>query len=212
VARRRYGKSPAISTAGQSERPRDPTGDESLAQSIEPRTEYGKAPSESAQHFSTGLGEQLRQQQQQQQADALDQYISHYFGGASPNERQWLRANVHHLQNPMLVHHAAAIALQRGVPRESPEFLHFVGQLLDQHHAAAQAQPAPAPTPPMPPPIPMPAHMHVDIEKSDHDTEPEDEPMSSHHVSAPVSRGTEHFSGDYEPGSDSRVTLVQGRA
>jgi len=27
------------------------------------------------------------------------------------------------------------------------------------------------------------------------------------HVSAPVSRASEHFSGDYEPGEGSRVTL-----
>jgi hypothetical protein len=208
VARRRYGKpSPAISTAGQSERPRNPTGDESLAQPIEPRAEYGKAPPESASepspHFATGLGEQLRQQQQYAQNDALNQYISHYFGGASPHERQWLRANVHHLQNPMLVHHAAAIALQRGVPRESPEFLHFVGQLLDQH-AAAQAQAAPAP--PMPPPMPPPAHMHVDLEKTE-TPEAEPEGASMVHVSAPVSRGNETYSADYEPSEGSRVTL-----
>ena len=49
--------------------------------------------------------------------------------------------------------------------------------------------------------------MHVDIEKSDHDSEPEAEPMPSHHVSAPVSRASEAYSGDYEPGDGSRVTL-----
>jgi hypothetical protein len=54
----------------------------------------------------------------------------------------------------------------------------------------------------------MPAHTHVDIEKTESpEGEPEQESVSMHHVSPPVSRGAEHYSGDYEPGSDSRVTL-----
>jgi len=108
----------------------------------------------------------------------------------------------------MLVHQAAKIAFDRGIPRQDPQFLQFVGQLLDQHHAAMQAQAAPAPTPPVPPPMPPPAHMHVDVEKTESpEDEPESEQMAVHHVSAPVSRGAEHYSGDYEPGSDSRVHL-----
>jgi hypothetical protein len=182
MARRKY-RSPAVSTAGHHERPPDSAPDESFAQPIEPQTEYGKPEPDAAaepQHFSTGLGEQLRQQQQHQQADALDHYIAQAFPGATPNERQWLRMNQHHLQNPMLVHHAAGIALQRGVARNSPEFLHFVGQLLDRH-AAAQAHPAPAS--PMPPP--MPAHLDLEkVESPDHEPE-----AASIHFSAPVSRG-----------------------
>jgi hypothetical protein len=156
-----------------------------------------------AQHFRTGLGEQIRQQQQYAQNDALDHYIAQAFPGSWPNERQWLRMNAHHLQNPMLVHHAAGIALQRGVPRDSPEFLTFVGQLLDQH-AAAQMQPAPAPAPPMPP---IPAHTDIDVEKTEYDGEPESASVAVH--SAPVSRDSGHYaaSGEYEPGEGSRVTL-----
>ena len=209
MARRRY-RSDAISTAGHSAQPRDPRGDESLAQPIEPRGEYGEpspdpAPEQPAQHYdASGLKAQIAQQRQQQQADALDHYIAQAFPGATPNERQWLRMNAHHLQNPALVHHAAGIALQRGVPRQSPEFLHFVGALLDQHHhAAMQAQPAPPP----PPPPPMPAHTHLDSEQSDHDSELEAEPTPSRY-SAPVSRASETHSADYEPSEGSRITLT----
>jgi hypothetical protein len=203
LARRRYGKSPAVSQAGQSERPRDPSGDASLQQPVEPRAEYGKPPPESspeakpepAQHFSTGLGEQLRQQQQYAQPDPIDQYISHYFQGAQPNERQWLRANSHHLQNPMLVHHAAGIALQRGIPRQSPEFLQFIGQLLDQHHAAMQA---PAPPPPVHEPEPPPV-AHVDQEHVEHDHEPDEDRAMASFISAPPSRGDHSHAVEPEP-------------
>jgi hypothetical protein len=208
VARRKY-RSEAISQAGQQERPRDPTGDESLALPLSPRGEYGKPePDGAAQpspHFATGLGDQLRQQQQYAQADPLDHYIAQAFPGAMPHERQWLRMNAHHLRDPALVNHAAAIALQRGIPRHSPEFLHFVGQLLDQH-AAAQAQ-APAPAPAMPPP-PMPVHTQIDIEKTESpEGEPESASVAVHHMSAPVSRGD--YSHAIEPDlSPSQIRLT----
>jgi hypothetical protein len=220
VARRRY-RSDAISQAGHAEKPRDPqtvaeefpAGSEPTAPTASPRAEYGKPEPEPAQakpdisNLKAQVDAQRAYAEQRARVDPLDAYIAHYFGGASPAERQWLRANPHHLNNPMLIHHAAAIALQH-VPRESPEFLHFVGQLLDQHHAAMQAQAAPAA--PMPPPVPppMPSPMtHVDLEKTEG---PEGEPESasvSARYSAPVSRASEHFSGDYEPGDGSRVTL-----
>jgi hypothetical protein len=210
VARRKYGRSDALSAAGQQERPRDPSGDESLQQPLEPRGEYGKTPPEPASGPAqpvSNLGEQLHAIRQQQQSDQLDHYIGQMFPGATPGERQWLRANVHHLSNhhPTVIHHAAGIALQRGVPRESPEFLHFIGQLLDQHHAAMQAQPAPPPAAPMPPPMPPPVATHIEAES--HDSEPEVEPMPSHSVSAPVSRASEAYSADYEPTDGSRITL-----
>jgi hypothetical protein len=85
-------------------------------------------------------------------------------------------------------------ALQH-VPRQSPEFLHFVGQLLDQH-AAMQARPAPTLPPPMPAMPRTPAH--IDVERTEHNGEPEDEPMASHYVSAPVSRGEAGHSIDPE--------------
>jgi hypothetical protein len=196
VARRRYGKSPAISTAGQQERPRDPAGDQSLAQPIEPRAEYGKAPPEAAPEAKpdvSNLKSQLDQMRQWQppQQDPLDQFISFHFAGASPNERQWLRGNALALHNPALTHEAAKIALGRGVPRESAEFLHAIGALLQQHYAAMQAHPPPAP----PPPIPEPAHADISTE---HDHEPDEEPPMTHYA-APVSRGDQGHAVEPEP-------------
>jgi hypothetical protein len=83
--------------------------------------------------------------------------------------------------------------------------LHHYGHLPPQQ--PAQIQPTPAPPPPMPP-MPPPV-AHVDISKTENaDTgEPEAESVSMHHVSAPVSRGSEAYSADYEPGEGSRVTL-----
>jgi hypothetical protein len=213
MAIRRYGKSPAISQAGQQERPRDPAGDESLSLPIAGRQEYGKPdataqpqatpePAAEPQHYS--LRDQLADQRRYAEQHALHQYIASNFPGALPHEAQWLMANPHHLQNPMLVHHAAQIAAQRGIPRQDPQFLQFVGQLLDQHHAAMMQQPAqPAPPPPSMP-EPMPPHGHIDIEHGDSE---QPEGASMVHVSAPVSRGAEHYSADYEPGESSRVTL-----
>jgi hypothetical protein len=200
LARRRYGKSPAISTAGHAAQPRDPSGDDSLAQPIEPRAEYGKSEpaSEPAQHFSTGLGDQLRQQQQHAEQAQLDAYISHFFPGALPHEREALRGNQVWLANPALVHAAGRIALERGIPRESPEFLRAIGMLIDQHHAAMAAQATPPPAPPIPPMPPMPPpHAHVDLERTEsREGEPEAESVSVHHVSAPVSRGDAGHSVD----------------
>ena len=192
MARRRYGKpSPAVSTAGQTAQPRDPAGDESLAADLEPRSEYGKPPPESASEPVTGLRDQLAEQRRYAQYHALHQYIASNFPGALPHEAQWLMVNPHHLGNPALIHAAAQIAAQRGIPRESPEFLHFVGQLLDQHYAASQVQPAPAPMPLMPPTT------HVDLEKVETPAgEPESEHMDAHFVSAPVSRGDSGHSID----------------
>ena len=213
MARRRYGKpSPAVSTAGQTAQPRDPAGDESLAADLEPRSEYGKPPPESASEPVTGLRDQLAEQRRYAQYHALHQYIASNFPGALPHEAQWLMANPHHLQNPMLVHQAAKIAADRGIPRNDPQFLQFVGQLLDQQHAAmmqpAPAAHVPAPAPPSMPPMPPPVAQHINVEKTESpEGEPEEEHMAMHHVSAPVSRGAEHFSGEYEPGEGSRVTL-----
>jgi hypothetical protein len=218
VARRRYGsKSPATSTAGHQERPPDPAPDESFAQPLSPRAEYGEAAPdtpetapEPAHYDVSGLKAQLEAQQQyaQQHAQqhALHQYIAAHFPGTLPNERQWLIANPHHLSNPALVHQAAGIALQRGIPRQSPEFLQAVGALLDQH-AAAQMQPAPAVPPPLPPT--MPAQTHIDVEKVEGpDHEPDDEPMPSHYMSAPVSRGDLGGGHTYEAEPSHRVTLT----
>jgi hypothetical protein len=94
-------------------------------------------------------------------SDPLEQFISFHFPGALPAERAWLRANQHHLANPALIHSAAQIALQRGCPRGSEEFMQFCGALLDQH-AAAQGHTAPPPAPE--PPMPEPAHEPVTLD------------------------------------------------
>jgi hypothetical protein len=214
VARRKYGThSPAVSNAGHSERGANPTPDESFQRPIEPLSE--QSPQQTtpqpqatppAQPVS-GLSQQLHDLRQQQQSDQLDAYLSHYFQGALPTERQWLRDRVHdrphYFANPMLVHEAGRLALQDGVPRESPQFVATIGKKLDDYFAAMQAQAAPAPSPPPMPP-PMPAHTHIDVEQSEHDHEPEGASVA---VSAPVSRGAEHYSADYEPSEGSRVHL-----
>jgi hypothetical protein len=214
VARRRYGKpSPAISTAGRGEQPRDPSGDESLAQPIEPKQEYGKAEPtvqpqpapEPSQHFSTGLGEQMRAQQQHAQLAQLYAYINAIPNLSAP-QRQFLLANPHGLYRFDLLHAAHQMAQAHGIVPDSDDYFrvlesapHHYGHLPPQQ----PAQPAPSPaTPPMPTIGPT-----IDIERTE-SHEPEDEPMAAHvSVSAPVSRGAEHFSGEYEPGSDNRVTL-----
>jgi hypothetical protein len=182
---------------------------------LKPLLEYGKAePAAQPQGAApsepvTGLRDQLAEQRRYAEQYALHQYIASNFPGALPHDTQWLMANPHHLQNPMLVHQAAKIAADRGIPRNDPQFLQFVGQLLDQH-AAAQMRPAPAP--PMPPPMsPMPAPpiRHVDVSKTENaDTgEPEAESVAMHHVSAPVSRGSERGSVEPEPTASS-ITLT----
>ena len=136
----------------------------------------------------------------QRQPDPVDQYIGAYFPGAAPNKRQWLRSNQHYLANPGLVHAAAGMVLQHGVPRESPQFLQAVGALIDQHHAAQQ------PAPPMPEPMPaQPPITHVDISQTESpEAEPEEMRMAAH-VSPPVSRG-DYALGEPEP-TLGRITL-----
>jgi hypothetical protein len=198
MARRRY-RSAAISNAGRAGKPPDAATE--VNQPMQPKAEQSPQGASDTQRetphpesFHTGLRGQI-DAQRQYASDPLNGYLDAYFPGASPQERQWLKANPRYLQNPTLTHHAAMIALQRGIPRHSGEFLQFIGQLLDQHPAAMQAPPpppmhAPAPPPPMPPPN---SH-HVDIEHIEsHEAEPEDsEPEESHmahHYAAPVSRG-----------------------
>jgi hypothetical protein len=211
MAMRRYGqraKSPAVSTAGHNEKPEQAAPAEQHPLGSEPTPPSAPAPEQKAdaqpEHFRTGLGDQLAAMRAYAQPDPLDQYIAFHFPGTMPHERQWLRANQHHLGNPHLINQAAAIALQRGIPRQSPEFLQAVGALIDHHHAAMQAASAPPQPPPIPEPPPMP-HAHIDIE-TEHDDEPE---RAAAMVSAPPSRGSEHYAGvlgDAEP-SPGSVTL-----
>jgi hypothetical protein len=207
VARRKYRPSPAISTAGQSERPRDPAGDESLHQPIEPKPEYGKPPPESApQSFSTGLKDQLAQQRQyadrpqpqpQQHLDPLAsylisipgltipkfQFLSRYFG-----QRPHL-LNADHWQLLKAAHDITT--KEREIPEDSAEYFQSLHGILQQH------APPPA-APPMPPPVHEPAPQpmtHVDVET--HDSEPES-PMPQH-FSAPVSRSDHATAVEPEP-------------
>ena len=169
MARRRYGKpSPAISQAGQSERPRDPAGDASLAQPIEPRPEQSpqqppSAPApdptpEPSPHFSSGLGEQLRQQQAYQQQHNWHSSLAHYLAsipGMSAGKHQYLMHYFTAYPDRLSQQHwntiagAHRIALDRGVPEDSAEYFHFVNQLLHQQHAVTPPSPA-APPPTIP--------------------------------------------------------------
>jgi len=199
MARRRYKGDQYSAAAGT--RPDEPAPAAQHPPGSEPTAPQSPAQDQAeAKPDVSSLRAQIDQMRSYAQPDPLDQYISHYFQGALPNERQWLRANQHHLQNPMLIHTAAQIALQRGVPRQSPEFLQFIGQLLDQHHAAMQAHTAPAP-PPAPPPMSEPAHAaHVDIETEHSDSgQPDEERHMAAHVSAPVSRGDHGHAIEPEP-------------
>jgi len=168
MARRRY-RSDAISNAGRAQAP--PAAATESQQPLEPKAEYGKAePDQSPQHFSTGLKAQLdAQRAYAQPQDGLDAFINQHYSGALPHERQWLRDHPEHMQHVQLVHAAGMVALQRGIPRHSPEFLHAIEQLIAQHHAAMQAPPPPpmhAPPPPMPPPM----QHHIELE-AEHDDE-----------------------------------------
>jgi hypothetical protein len=206
VARRRYGKpSPAISTAGQAAHGRDPSGDESLSQPIEPLSEYGKPPPEPAQPQPaqpvSGLGQQLhdmRQQAQQQQyaqqpqIDPLMAYLASIPNMTMPKLGFLYQhfAQRPHLLNGdywQLLRMAHDITTkERGIPDDSGEYFQSLNQLLAQHAPPPHA--APAPPPPMPP---MPPVAHVDISKTESaDTgEPEAESVAAHFVSAPVARG-----------------------
>jgi hypothetical protein len=209
MARRRY-RSDALSSAAKTRPDQPPSTPESYPLGSEPPAssapapapdEKGEAKPEPTQHFSSGLKDQLAGMQRYA-SDPIEQYISFHFPGALPVERQWLRANQHHLANPALIHSAAQIALQRGCPRGSPQFMQFCGALLDQHAAAqGHAAPVPEPPPPVHEPEPEPQHTtHIDLEKAESpECEPEESPMT--HYAAPVSRsgGERYAMGDYEP-------------
>jgi hypothetical protein len=187
---RRRSKSDAISTAGQIERPRDPSGDTSLDQPIGPRQEFGKTEpaAEPSQHYDvTGLKAQLDQQRQHAEQMQLRAYINAIPGLSGP-QRQFLAANPHGLYRFDLLHAGHTEALERGVPVDSGEYFRYLADKLNTYFHTPPQQPmqsAPAPHVPAPPP-PMPAQTHVDL--ASHDTEPESAQMATHY-SAPVSRG-----------------------
>jgi hypothetical protein len=198
VARRRRYKSPAISNAGRQENPPDAATE--IDAPMPPRDEYGPQQTTShqtealhPQSFSTGLKDQLdAQRRYAQPLDGLDAFINQHYSGALPNERQWLRDHPQHMQNVPLVHAAGMVAMQRGIPRHSPEFLRAIEQLLAQHYAATQPQAPPMQHAPPPPP-PMTHHIELEAEhEADRDdSEPEGEHTAARY-SAPVSRGEAH--------------------
>ena len=210
--------SPAISQAGQSERPRDPAVDDSLAQPVEPRAEYGKVPPEAAPEAKpdvSSLKSQLDQMRSHAQPDPLDQYIAVHFQGALPAERQWLRDRAHdrphYFADPRLVHQAGMLALQDGVARQSPEFVRAIGKKLDDHFAAMQARAASAPPAPPPAAMPEPQHVaHVDVEHGEHDRDAQEDHTMPEHVSAPVSRDPSQYAVEYQPSEHSiRLTAEE---
>jgi hypothetical protein len=230
VARRRYGKSPAISTAGQQERPRDPQtvaeefplGSEPSAPTAQPRAEFGKpepeATPEPAQHFQSSLGEQLRQQQayqqqQQQQPqpqhDPLLMYLASIPGLGLPKLNflyQHFAQRPHLLNNDywQLIKMAHEITTKdRNIPEDSNEYFAHMHALLNQHAAS----PPPTALPPTPEPRPQPM-THVDVEKVENaEGEPEEAHIRAEHVAAPVSRGDYARSIEPEQSSPSQVRL-----
>ena len=104
---------------------------------------------------------------------------------------------------------AHGIALDRRVKEDSPEYFGFLHSLLNQQTAASpppHAAPAPPPAAPMPPPpesVPQ-RVAHVDLEHVEHH-EPDEARDMTPFVSAPVSRGGDHYvvGGEHEPSASS---------
>jgi hypothetical protein len=221
MARRKYGRSEATSTAGHAAHPRDPAGDESLAQPIEPKSEYGKVPPESKPESEPiydigGLKTQIdhmrqqqaAQQQPQQQADPLAMYLASIPGLTLPKFHFLYHyfAQRPHLLNGdhwQLLRAAHDITIkERKIPEDTNEYFAHMHSLLNQH-----AAPPPPTAPPMPPPMPQPAPQHVaPIDLESHDGEPE--MPKPQNVSAPVSR--ESFAVEHQPSETSiRLTPAQ---
>jgi len=222
MARRRYGKSPAISTAGQSERPRDPQiapeeyplGSEPKPSSApapdtqgEAKPEAKPAPSSLAAQIAAMRQQQdAAQQQRQQQVDPLAMYLASIPGLTIPKFHFLYHyfAQRPHLFNSDhwgLLRAAHDITLGRGVKEDSGEYFQAMDALLRRHATMPppHAAPAPPPAPLMPEPVPS---MHVDLESHDHEPEM---PMAQN-VSAPVSRG-DHGHGIEPDQSPSQVRL-----
>jgi hypothetical protein len=213
MARGRY-RSDALSAAGHGQKPPEAAPLEPSSESPQPpSTPDTEAKSEPAQAISS-LKDQLAGMQRYA-SDPVEQYISFHFPGALPGERQWLRANQHHLANPALIHSAAAIALQRGCPRGSPEFMQFCNALLDQHHAAMQAHAAPPPAEPMPEPTPVHEPMHepvtIDLEKTEgpEGEADEDHRMASFFAAPPSRSGSYATEPELTPSGSVRLSKAE---
>jgi hypothetical protein len=212
LARRRYGKSPATSTAGQSDRPRDPQtvadefplGSEPTAATAQPKSEPEPA------HFQTGLGEQIRQQQQYSAQAQLHAYIN-AIPNLSARQKQWLAANPHALYRFDLLHAAHQMAQHHGIVPDSDDYFRILESALHHYGHLPPQQPAQMqPAPPASPPMASPPMTHVDIEKVENpDHEPDEFHMRAENVSAPVSRGPTSYamSGEHEP-TEGSITLT----
>jgi hypothetical protein len=136
----------------------------------------------------------------------------HNYIASIPNlsvaQRQWLHMNPHGLYRFDLLHAAHTEALQRGVPPDSREYFKYLADKLNTYGHLPPQQPTPAA--PSPPPMPPPV-AHVDLEKVEGPEGVEEEHIAVHHVSAPVSRGSERsYSVDPEPSASSiRLTKAE---
>jgi hypothetical protein len=150
------------------------------------------------------------ERQQQPQLDPLAAYLASIPGLTIPKFHFLYHyfAQRPHLLNADhwgLLKAAHDITLGRGVQEDTGEYFSAMGALLHQHAAMPSPAPAPAPAPPMPEPM-QPPMTHIDVERTEsHDSEPE-LPMPQN-VSAPPSRGSEHYAMSDEPSLD-RVRLT----
>jgi hypothetical protein len=209
VARRKYRNDALSSAAGP--RPDEPAPAEQHPLGSEPAASSPQPPAsdqaEPAQHFSTGLKDQIAQQRayadrpqpQQQHVDPLAayllsvpgltipkfQFLYHYFA-----QRPHL-LNGDHWQLLQAAHHITTN--ERKIPEDTNEYFTHMHSLLNQHAPPPQAAP-PAVHEPVPPPM-----THIDLEKVE---SPEGEPEEAHMsamFSAPVSRGSDRYSIEPEP-------------
>jgi hypothetical protein len=212
VARRRY-RSDAISAAGHGgETPAEAAPPEQHPLGSEPTPAQNEAKPEPSQHFSSGLGEQLRQQQQHAAQAQLHGYIDS-IPSLSAAQRQWLHLNPHGVYRFDLLHGAHTIATeQRGIKPDTREYFDFLSNMLNTYGHLPPQQPAhAAPAPPPPQPEPVAQHVaHVDLEHVEHDHEPDEAHAMASFISAPVSRGDHGHAIEPEPTMGSiRLTAEQ---
>jgi hypothetical protein len=168
-----------------------PLSDAEPASPQPPAPDQAGARPEQPGHFSSQLGEQLRQQQQyaaQQQAYHHNPIFAYLAStpGLSARQVHYLTAyfsaypdklNAEHWGTIADAHHRA---LAHGIQPDSDQYFHFVNATL--HAPPTASAPAPAP-----PPVSEPAHVDVSTEHSDSGQPDEDHAMASF-ISAPPSR------------------------
>ncbi len=190
MALRKYGKQ--YSKAAQSQRAAEPAPSEQLPLGTQPQPTPAPDTTSKADK-SDELISNLRSQ-----IDSMQQTA--YLPGLSAKQRDFLKSNLHYLQHANLLVGAHHVSMARGIAPDSDEYFHHVRQMMD--HYLQQIAPAAAPA--------EPTLAHVDIATEDHGGQPEDH--MAHMVSAPVSRGTDHFAGALGDAdlSANRITLSAG--